>query len=168
MTQWSYVKGSWMNETVLNPMLDHFPDQLVCPNRAWEPMTAGKVMEGEAGLVLAASAWAHVDWRWPQSCWLGRTQTLLKSENGSFLICTWLLTMPSALWYQPVVGLCCVSLVDALYRKSATLSPSTYIAGGTHQAQAHKEDVLTQKEAVKCLRNSCFIDTFYSLLIYTP
>lgn len=52
-----------MNETVLNPMLDQFPDQPFCPKRAWEPMTGGKVMEGEAGLVLAASARAHVDWR---------------------------------------------------------------------------------------------------------
>lgn len=57
LTQKSDVKGSWKNETLLNPMLDQFPDQSCCTKGAWELMCARKVTVGEAGLVLAAAAW---------------------------------------------------------------------------------------------------------------
>ena len=56
LTQRSDVKGSWKNETLLNPMLHQFPDQPFCTKGAWELMCARKVMVGEAGPVLAATA----------------------------------------------------------------------------------------------------------------
>lgn len=57
LTQRSDVKGSWKNETLLNPMLDQFPDKPFCTKGAWELMCARKVMVGEAGLVLTETAW---------------------------------------------------------------------------------------------------------------
>lgn len=136
-------------------------------------------MVAEAGLVLAAMAWTYLGWRWPQCYTLsvvGKDSipqhiTLLSSENASFLMCTWLLTSPSVPLYQPVGGAALCKLGQRALKRRCQ-APSIYLhnwwyPSNSLQPQAHQENMLTQKEAVKCLRNSSFIDIFYSWLICT-
>lgn len=140
-------------------MLDQFLHQPFCRKGAWELLCARKVMAGEAGLAFAAAVW-----RWLQGCTradVGKDTvpwviTLLSSENASFLMSTWPLTPPPVLLYQPVGEdvLCKLGRCAPKHRAPSNYLHNCWYPSTSLQPQACQEDALTQKAAVKYLRNS--------------
>lgn len=131
-------------------------------------MCAWEVVAAEAGLAFAAAVWRCLQgYTWVDAGkdivpWV---INLLSSENAAFLMCPWPLTSPPGLLWQPVGGdVLCKLGQCALKHRAPTIClhnwwhPSTCL-----QPEAHQEDALTKKAAVKYLRNSQYFGIFYIL-----